>query len=454
MSLAALRSDTTRGGVGETGVLFAAIALGLTGFGVLMIFSASSIMALTSADYGYNPGYFAIHQLIYALAGIVGACIVALFDYHVWTRTFRWPIWLATVFMLAIIFTPMAGADAYGATRWIALGPVHLQPSEFAKATILLVAADLFMQYYEEGGLTVDQLSVRAAVLILLPIFLVLKQPDKGSVLIIGMTVILMLFMAGLPIRFSLILVGIGVTVILALAFRDEYSRARIMMMGNPWLDEYGDGYQLVQGYYAFGSGGLFGVGLGMSRQKYSYLPMAHNDFILAVIGEELGFVGLTVMLAFFFALVWLGFKISREAPDLSGRLLAAGAVTMLSIQLMVNACGVLGIIPLSGKPVPFISYGGSSIMGTLILVGLVLSVAHASQAPSTRASHDFSVVEGNTSGRFRVIQGGASRTPEAIRSSHDLAANLGGRVSYNANGTRRVDLGPSASDRLRGRRG
>ena len=253
--------------------------------------------------------------------------------------------------------------------------------------------------------------------------------------------------------RYVGIVGGLGIAAIVALALRDSYSRARIMTMINPWVDEYGDGYQLIQGFYAFGSGGIFGVGLGTSRQKYSYLPMAHNDFIFAVIGEELGLVGTLCVLLAFFCLVWLGFRIARTAPDPSGTLIASGCVSLLAIQLLVNVCGVLGIIPLSGKPVPFISYGGSSIMSSLLLVGLVVSVSRASEAAS--AASAFVVHEGGYSPRgFRVIEGGARNTPEDLRASRELQRSLGNaRVSYNANGLRRIDLGPSASDRLRTRR-
>ena len=442
--------------VGETGALFLALSVILTGFGILMIYSASSIVALTSQDYGFNPAYFAIRQAAYAIAGAILAAVAWYFDYHAWSEKLLPLIWGLIVLMLGAVLLTSAGADAYGATRWLSIGSVHLQPSEFAKPVMLLCAARIFQMYYEEGGLSFNELGLASFVVFGLPLFLVIRQPDKGSVLIMVVTIAVMLFLAGFPLKYTLGILAAVCGGIWALANFDSYSRARIEMMNNPWVDPYHAGYQLIQGYYAFGSGGLLGVGLGMSRQKYSYLPMAYNDFILAVTGEELGFVGLVVLLMAFLCLAWLGLKIAREAPDMAGRLIAAGAVTMMFAQLMVNACGVVGLIPLSGKPVPFMSYGGSSIVSTLILVGLVLSVARASQEGSASRARDFSVLEGSTgaSGRgFRVISGGRSqRTPEGIRQSHDLADRLGGRVSYNANGTRRVDLGRSPTDRLRGR--
>jgi cell division protein FtsW len=193
-----------------------------------------------------------------------------------------------------------------------------------------------------------------------------------------------------------------------------------------------------------------------MSRQKYSYLPMAHNDFIFAVIGEELGFVGTVLVLAAFLFLLYLGYRIAQQASDLQGRLSASGCVTMMMIQLLINTSGVLGIIPLSGKPIPFLSYGGSSIIMNLMLVGLVLSVARHSDVTQTSREErrsSFRVYDGRGASGFRVLSGGVSTTPESLRESRDFASAYGdGRISTNTNGTRRIDLGPSPSDRLRGR--
>lgn len=427
---------------------FVVLAFVLTAFGLLMIYSSSSIMALTSEDLGHNPSYYLLRQFAFALAGSAIALVCARVDYHVWSRTLMPVLWLVVVAALVLVLTPVAGQDAYGATRWIAIGRFHMQPSEFAKATVLLAAANLIERQADGEAGDLRGFALRGLVMVGLPLALILLQPDKGTVLIVGLTVVVLLFLAGMPLSLVATFCALGIAGILVLAFRDAYSRARIMTMLDPWIDPYGDGYQLIQGLYAFGSGRLFGVGLGMSRQKYSYLPMAHNDFIFAVIGEELGFVGTVCLLVAFLALVWLGLRIARSAPDLSGRLIAAGAVTTLGIQLLVNICGVLALIPLSGKPIPFISYGGSSIMSTLLLVGLVVSVSRTSQADADRLPL---VVHERTQAALRVIEGGPAPSPQDLRAQRGHAA---GRVTYNANGTRRIDLGPSASDRLRGRDG
>ena len=309
-----------------------------------------------------------------------------------------------------------------------------------------------------------------------------------------------MAYLAGVPRRyFKNALIAAGVIVLL-FALKDDYSRQRILTVFNPWKDEFGAGYQLIQGFYAFGSGGLFGVGIGMSRQKYFYLPMAHNDFIFAVIGEELGLMGTLGTLFGFAVVVWAGLQIARYAPDLTGRLVAAGCTSMILIQLFVNICGVLGLIPLSGKPIPFISYGGSSIISSLLLVGFIASVSRHSSLPETvfderrrdmsissarddgadtqlslvgeatprsartsnAAASGFSLVPGTssrtnrTSSRpMRSSRAARSNSPEALRAEREAAESVGGgRVTVDSSGRRRIDLGPSASDRLRSSRG
>lgn len=447
-------------------------------FGLVMIYSASSISAMTSEDMGYNPFYYVQRQLGFAAAGVALAFIVSRIDYRTVVKNFQVPIWIVTIVMLAIIFTPIAGADAYGATRWISIGPFSFQPSEFAKITILISVSYLAQQYFIDQ--TIDQIEFfkKFVIAALVPLVLILAQPDKGSTLIIVGTLLVIGYLADVDRR---VLVTIAVGGFIGFAFlslKDDYSRARVVTMLNPWADYYGAGYQLAQGFYAFGSGGIFGVGFGFSRQKYSYLPMAHNDFIFAVIGEELGFIGVLGLLAVFGALVWAGFKIARYAPDLTGRLIAAGCTSMFIIQAFVNIGGVLGLLPLSGKPLPFISYGGSTIMSSILMVGLLMSVSRQSRLPETeydRQRASWSIAEEQDTfdapgfAGLTMVDGGVgvgtplprSSRPKSsaqssarpsrgvLRSRDDDAPQ--GRITTDASGRRRIDLGPSASDRLRG---
>lgn len=447
-------------------------------FGLVMIYSASSISAMTSEDMGYNPFYYVQRQLGFAAAGVALAFIVSRIDYRAVVRNLQVPIWVVTIGMLAIIFTPIAGADAYGATRWISIGPFSFQPSEFAKITILISVSYLAQQYFIDQ--TIDQMEFfkKFAIAALVPLVLILAQPDKGSTLIIVGTLLVIGYLADVDRR---VLVTIAVGGFIGFAFlslKDDYSRARVVTMFNPWADYYGAGYQLAQGFYAFGSGGIFGVGFGFSRQKYSYLPMAHNDFIFAVIGEELGFIGVLGLLAVFGALVWAGFKIARYAPDLTGRLIAAGCTSMFIIQAFVNIGGVLGLLPLSGKPLPFISYGGSTIMSSILMVGLLMSVSRQSRLPETeydRQRASWSIAEEQDTfdapgfAGLTMVDGGvgvgmplprSSRPKSSAQSSARPSRGVlrsrdddtpQGRITTDASGRRRIDLGPSASDRLRG---
>lgn len=447
-------------------------------FGLVMIYSASSISAMTSEDMGYNPFYYVQRQLGFAAAGVALAFIVSRIDYRAVVRNLQVPIWVVTIGMLAIIFTPIAGADAYGATRWISIGPFSFQPSEFAKITILISVSYLAQQYFIDQ--TIDQMEFfkKFAIAALAPLVLILAQPDKGSTLIIVGTLLVIGYLADVDRRVLATIAVAGFIGFAFLSLKDDYSRARVVTMLNPWADYYGAGYQLAQGFYAFGSGGIFGVGFGFSRQKYSYLPMAHNDFIFAVIGEELGFIGVLGLLAVFGALVWAGFKIARYAPDLTGRLIAAGCTSMFIIQAFVNIGGVLGLLPLSGKPLPFISYGGSTIMSSILMVGLLMSVSRQSRLPETeydRQRASWSIAEEQDTfdapgfAGLTMVDGGVgvgmplprSSRPKSsaqssarpsrgvLRSRDDDAPQ--GRITTDASGRRRIDLGPSASDRLRG---
>ena len=447
-------------------------------FGLVMIYSASSISAMTSEDMGYNPFYYVQRQLGFAAAGVALAFIVSRIDYRAVVRNFQVPIWIVTFGMLAIIFTPIAGADAYGATRWISIGPFSFQPSEFAKITILISVSYLAQQYFIDQ--TIDQIEFfkKFAIAALAPLLLILAQPDKGSTLIIVGTLLVIGYLADVDRRVLATIAVAGFIGFAFLSLKDDYSRARVVTMLNPWADYYGAGYQLAQGFYAFGSGGIFGVGFGFSRQKYSYLPMAHNDFIFAVIGEELGFIGVLGLLVVFGALVWAGFKIARYAPDLTGRLIAAGCTSMFIIQAFVNIGGVLGLLPLSGKPLPFISYGGSTIMSSILMVGLLMSVSRQSRLPETeydRQRASWSIAEEQDTfdapgfAGLTMVDGGVgvgmplprSSRPKSsaqssarpsrgvLRSRDDDAPQ--GRITTDASGRRRIDLGPSASDRLRG---
>ncbi|MDO4537182.1 MAG: putative peptidoglycan glycosyltransferase FtsW [Coriobacteriales bacterium] len=481
-------------------IVFGVTAFTLTLFGLLMIYSASSITGLTSQANGNDPAYFLFRQAIFAALGTIGVLILSYVDYHVWKGISLKVAWGFVFVLLILVFTPLAGRDVYGASRWIGVAGFTIQPSEFAKIVLLLVGANIAEQYFALG--TIDTLTALKLAFggIALPLLLVLAQPDKGTVGVVCITLLVMIYLSGVSGKYIMAGIVCVVAGVLIYALKDDYSRARIFTLLNPFSDEFGSGYQLTRGFFAFGTGGLQGLGLGMSRQKYNYLPMAHTDFIFAVIGEELGFLGAAGMVVAFGVLLWSGLKIAENAPDLFGRLIAAGCTSLLIIQLLLNLTGVMGMVPLSGKPVPFVSYGGSSILSTLLMVGLVMSVSVRSTLPET--SHDRKraqihladadygyagpgTLQGSTAGavrsrspRLRSVDGvaanksaGSEPSPAARRQSwqvHDggnvsfwdtprerekRAAQTAGRVTVDARGRKRVDLGPSPSERLRGSR-
>ena len=447
-------------------MLFGCASLVLVLFGLLMIYSSSSIIGLTSKAYNNDPAYFLVRQAIFAAVGLVACVVLAVTDYHLWKGSMLKAAWAVTVFSLLIVYTPMAGHDAFGATRWISIGGFTLQPSEFAKGAIVLIGAHIAEEYYAKGTIGTGEALKLVVFGVGLPLVLILAQPDKGTTGVLVLTLLVMCYLSGVSGRSIAIVTVVVIAGALIYALKDDYSRARILTMIDPFRDEYGDGYQLTQGFYALGSGGLTGVGLGMSKQKYNYLPMAHNDFIFAVVGEELGFIGAMALLATFCLLLWAGLKIAENAPDLAGRLIAAGCTSLLVIQLLLNVSGVVGAFPLSGKPVPFVSYGGSSVISSLMLVGLVMSVSMRSTLPETsyerrRAelrladedSPDVGVatprsarLAGSPVRELRVVEGGATSRRSQVRPT-----GRGGGDS--AVGLRRIDLGPSASERLRSAR-
>ena len=367
-------------------ILMAATAI-LVCFGLLMIYSASSVTCLASKACNYDAAYYAKRQLGFAAIGVILAVAIARVDYHALSRDHLSAVIVLMILALVLVYVPGFSNNTYGASRWIKLGPLQLQPSEFAKVAIVIVAASLIQSWVVDRNMRNEELAKFAAAGVVLPLGLIVLQPDKGTTVIIVLTIFIMLFVAGLDLRAIAIPLVLIATIIVVYSLTQDYALSRIQTFLNPWNDELGDSYQIIQGFYAFGSGGLFGVGIGFSKQKYAYLPMAHNDFIFAVVGEECGLVGTLGVIAGFAVFAWAGFRIAKYASDLSGRLIACGCTSLIIIQMFVNVCGVLKIIPLSGKPLPFLSYGGSSIMACLMFVGMLVSVSKHSSLPET--DHD-----------------------------------------------------------------
>jgi len=347
----------------------------LTVTGLVMVLSASSVSAY--ARYGSSFVFF-WRQLAYAAVGAIALVSTARMRYRAWQRLAA-PLLAATAALLALVLHPAAGRVAGGSARWLQLGPITVQPSELAKLAVVAFAAAVLSRKWEllgdPGHLVVPLVPVVGAVCAM-----VYVQPDLGTTVILVGTVFLLLFAAGVRLRY-LVASG-GLLSALALLTMQPYQRARLAAFLDPWADARNTGYQLIQSLIALASGGWFGVGLGASRQKWMYVPNAHTDFIFSILGEELGLVGALVVLAAFGALLYGGVRVALRAPDTFGRLLAAGIVSWLGLQTVVNLGAVTGLLPITGVPLPLLSYGGSSLVVTLAAVGILVSIARASAWP------------------------------------------------------------------------
>ncbi len=362
------------------------VLLGATAFlvavGLIMVLSASSISAF--AQDGDSFRYFQ-RQAVYAVLGVGALWVTSRMRYEVW-RKLSVPFLVLTIGMLGLVLSPSAGVEAYGASRWFELGPLTVQPSEIAKLALVVFAAAVLTRKWNKLD------DVGHLVLPLMPVGLlvcgmVMLQPDLGTTVIISGSVLLMLFVAGVRLRYLWVATIVGSAVGLGLIMSADYRRVRFLSFLHPWEDAKNSGYQLVQSLIALGSGGLTGVGLGASRQKWQYVPNAHTDFIFAILGEELGLIGEIVVLLAFGAVIFAGIRIAAQARDVFGRLLAAGIVSWFGLQTLVNLGAVTGLLPITGVPLPFVSYGGSSLVVSLAGIGVLVNVATAPSRESARAA-------------------------------------------------------------------
>jgi cell division protein FtsW len=343
----------------------------LTAGGVIMVLSASSVYACST--YGSCFLFFQ-RQSAYAVVGVLALLVTARMRYAVWRRL-AVPVLVATAGLLLLVLHPSAGIEAQGSSRWIAIGPVTIQPSELAKLAVVVFAAAVLSS--KRGRLD----DLRELALPLLPAVaivgaMVFLQPDLGTTIVLVGTVAALLFAAGVRLRY--LVLGGGAASALALALLRPYQWARITAFLHPQADPLNTGYQLTQSLIALGSGGWLGVGLGASRQKWMYVPNAHTDFIFSILGEELGLIGEIAVLAAFAALLFAGLRVAARSPDAFGRLLATGIVAWFGIQIVVNLGAVTGLLPITGVPLPFLSYGGSSLVVSLAAVGILVNIGTA----------------------------------------------------------------------------
>lgn len=344
----------------------------LLAIGIVMVFSAS--FYILAGRESPDPFYQLRRQAFWALLGLGGMIFLSNYDY--W-KLKRWTnlMLLASLILLLAIFIPGVGIELNGARRWIGIGPITGQPSDLAKVSLLLFASaylsrkDIRVEKFQEGPLPV--LGVMAVFFLL-----ILVQPDLGTAVAMAGTIMVIIFVAGMPLQ-QIALISMAAMPLLGyLMISKPYRLRRLLSFRNPWADPLDTGYQIIQSLYALGPGGLFGVGLGRGFQKMYYLPEPHSDFIFAVIGEELGFIGTASVVLLFFLLIWRGFKVALSAADGFGSLLAAGITSMIGLQALINIGVVTGSIPVTGINLPLISAGGSSLLFTMSSIGVLLNIS------------------------------------------------------------------------------
>lgn len=345
--------------------LLLGIVLFLSFFGVLMVYDSS--VAIAIRDFG-NQYYYAREQLKWLGIGVVVMIILSRIDYHLLHR-FALPAMVGVMALLLAVFIPGFGVRALGAHRWLNFGLFILQPAEAAKLVLIIYLAAWFSAKEKER--------LGAFLLLTGIIFgLVMLEPDLGTAIIIALTALILYFLSGAPVKHFALLLPVLLIGVIVLAVSSPYRFQRLTTYLDPDRDPLGASYQIRQALLSLGSGGFMGIGIGKSRQKYEYLPEANTDSIFAIIGEETGFIGGTLVVGAFAFFVWRGFRIAARAADPFGKLLAAGVSSWVAVQSILNIGAMSALFPITGIPLPFISYGGSSLVILLAASGIVLNVS------------------------------------------------------------------------------
>ena len=344
---------------------------------------ANTILAFVEQGDAYGE---TIKQIIFALIGVaicVGVIIASkAFGFEFMTSKFVvYAFWGLCV--LGILATAALGKEALGAKRWLYIGPVSIQVAEFMKIALVLMSARIMIEFNE--GMDALKVFVRCAIFIVAPLALLfVLQSDLGTTVICLVAIFAILILGGVPARWIVLLLVLIAALVVAAIAAAPYRMTRFLTFLDPWGNAEGDGYQIVHSLQALASGGLFGVGLGNSYEKLQYLPEAETDFIFAIIGEELGLIGAMVVVALFVVFLYGGYCIAKDASTNYGMLIAGALTTMLVAQAFINILCVIGFFPITGKPLPFISSGGSSLISSLLIVGIILSVSFTSEPAET----------------------------------------------------------------------
>ena len=344
------------------------VTLGLVAFGLVMVFSATSASAALGAG---DPMTFLFKQGAYAVVGLVLLALASRFDYHRLRAVA--PVLLVSALVLCVAVL-VAAPSINGARRWFLLGPISVQPSEVAKIAVCIWVCALLSR--RPTPRTMGELLKPLGLVVGLFCVLILLEPDLGTTIALSLMVAGILVVSDVPFRLLAFAGTVAILLGMVAIWMEPYRRARFFSFVDPWKDPQGAGFQTVQAVIGMGSGGITGEGLGQGISKIFYLPEAHTDMIFAIVGEELGLIGSTLVIAAFAVFAWAGFRIALHCRDPFGKRLAAGITTLVCGQAIVNLCAVLGIAPLTGIPLPFVSYGGSSLIVLLGAVGVLLNIA------------------------------------------------------------------------------
>jgi cell division protein FtsW len=384
------------------------VTLGLVAFGLVMVFSATSASATLGEG---DPMRFLVKQGLYAVAGLVLLGIFSRVDYHV-LRSLA-PLLLVAAFVLCaavLVAAPMIN----GAHRWFVFGPVSVQPAEIAKLAVCIWVCAVTAR--RPVPRTLGELLRPVGLVVGIFCVLIVVEPDLGTTIALAVMVSGILLVSGIPIRLyalaTMLALGLGAAAI----YIEPYRRARLFSFLDPWKDAEGAGFQNVQAIIGMGSGGITGEGLGQGIQKVNFLPEAHTDMIFAVVGEELGLIGSTLLIAAFGVFAWVGFRVALECRDPFGKRLAAGITTLVCGQAAVNLAAVLGLAPLTGIPLPFVSYGGSSLLVLLCAVGVLLNIAVNERVVQARVRD-----RGRGNGGSRSSRARSRRSTARTRSDGDV---------------------------------
>lgn len=343
--------------------------------GLVMVFSASAVVA---GNRFHDPGFFLKRQLMWLTVGLVLLHLVSRIDY-IWWKRLAIPLLGLMVILLVLVLVPSFGVVANGARRWLRLGPISIQPAELAKLIAVIYLAAYLAKREDRITTFLGGLVPPLLVIGVLGGFVLLER-DLGTVVVMGSVAISLLFLGGARISHLVSLGLCAAPVVLVLVLSSKYRRERLMTFLAPWKDASDAGFQITQSFLAFGSGGPFGVGLGEGKQKLFFLPEAHTDFVLALVGEELGLVGTGAIILLFALFVVRGFQVAARARMPFGRYLGMGITLLIGVQALINASVVTGLVPTKGLTLPFVSYGGSSLVTCMVGVGILLNISRDRQ--------------------------------------------------------------------------